>query len=135
MAGYGDSVRKKYERSLETGRPFVDRVIGNKVRVRAHHPLSAEQFAEAVNPREYASTWEDVQTQRKEKNPEKYNNLVESIRTEGVKVPVQVSAGISELTGKPVVYNGHHRVAAALEAGAEIPYVRVTKPEDDPYYN
>lgn len=130
-----DPIRKKYERGLETGRPFVDRVLYNWVRVRAHHPLSAEQFAESITPREYSSTWEGIQESRKEKNPEKYNNLVESIRNEGVKNPVQVSATVSEDTGKPFVYNGHHRVAAALEVGADIPYVRVTKPENDPYFH
>ena len=129
-----DDIRKKYERGLQTNKPFKDQVLYADVHVRAHKPLSAQQFAEQVLPREYSNTWTGVQKVRRAADPEKFNALVESIRKEGVREPVQVSAGLHPIHKKPFLYNGHHRVAAALEAGAEIPYVRVANPKKDPFF-
>lgn len=124
--------RKKYEQSLSTGKPFTSYVLGGRVKVRAHPALSSQQFAEHVHPREGGKTWDEVVETHKTKDPEAFNSLVESVSKEGIQEPVQVSA--RELkSGNPFMYNGHHRVAAAIHAGVDIPYVRVSKKEDDPF--
>ena len=125
--------RKKYEHGLTTGKPFSDYVLGSKVRVKAHPALSAQQFAEQVHPREYGGTWDEVAEKHKSKDPEAFSSLVESVRTEGIQEPVQISAAVSGVTNNPFMLNGHHRTVAAIHAGVDIPYVRVNKKEDDPF--
>jgi hypothetical protein len=125
--------RKKYEHGLTTNKPFLDYVLGSKTKVKAHPALSAQQFAAQVHPREYGKTWDEVAEKHKSKDPEAFNSLAESVRTEGIQEPVQLSAAESGVTGNPFMLNGHHRVAAAIHVGADIPYVRVHKKEDDPW--
>jgi uncharacterized ParB-like nuclease family protein len=124
--------RKKYEQGLSTGKPFSSSVLGGTVKVQAHPAISPQQFAEQVHPREGGKTWDEVVEKHKTKDPEAFNSLVESVRKEGIQEPVQVSARVFK-SGNPFMYNGHHRVAAAIHAGVDIPYVRVVKKEDDPF--
>ena len=124
--------RKKYEQGLSTGKPFSSSVLGGRVKVQAHPAISPQQFAKHVHPREGGKTWDEVVETHKTKDPEAFNSLVESVRNEGIKEPVQVSARVFK-SGNPFMYNGHHRVAAAIHAGVDIPYVRVAKKEDDPF--
>jgi uncharacterized ParB-like nuclease family protein len=124
--------RKKYEQGLSTDKPFTSSVLGSRIKVRAHPALSPQQFAEQVHPREGGQTWDEVVETHKSKDPEAFNSLVESVSKEGIQEPVQVSARVFK-SGNPFMYNGHHRVAAAIHANVDIPYVRVVKKEDDPF--
>lgn len=80
--------------------------------------MSASDFAATFSPSEYGESWEDVAHSEDFHHPVEgapsHEELTADVRERGVTDPVQVYRGH--------VVDGHHRVAAALAAGADVPY-------------
>jgi len=82
---------------------------------RMHHTDFTAQF----KPSEYGQTWQDVTgnedfSKTIDEEALSHSDLVASIKQHGVKEPIQVYNGY--------VVDGHHRVAAAIDADADIPF-------------
>lgn len=86
----------------------------------AEDHLNEQQF---MNPHEMAAKYWD----RNLKNPETLrkwsgqgyiSNLTDDIKKNGIKNPVQLTGQHSD----PHIYDGHHRVVAAMDAGMDVPY-------------
>jgi hypothetical protein len=95
--------------------------------------LSPQQFASRFKPTEYEEDWEGVKDVSLNELPSasghKYDHaaLVADVKEHGVREPVEVSKG-------GWVENGHHRVIAAIDARADIPYKYVPRAHDEDYY-
>lgn len=128
---------QRHARALKTGKPVTTRVLGNKVRLNAHPAMSPEQFKEHVIPREYSPDWEEMPSKESFNKNRDFDALVEDVKQHGVQEPVVLlpwdrdHPRYPEATG--VVFDGHHRAAAAMRTGADIPYYTV-HPDDEPYW-
>lgn len=91
----------------------------HEARIESMHP---KEFSETFGPMEYADNWADVPSHpefdRDEDGNKAYHALVADMKENGMKEPVSVK------TPENKVQDGHHRVAAALEAGVPVKYTK-----------
>lgn len=82
--------------------------------------LPADEFVKKYAPSMYAGDWQDVPNSHEflagGDHGWDLDELTASVATEGVRSPVQVDPHFGD------VQEGHHRVIAALRAGAHIPF-------------
>ena len=90
------------------------------------HSMDPKEFSSTFKPSEYANEWSDVTTHpeydRDEDGNKAHHELVADLTKNGMHSAVYVK------TPENIVQDGHHRVAAALEAGVPIKY---TKSDED----
>lgn len=127
-----ESPIERHQRALNTGRPVKRYVFGDNVRMIAHPAISPSQFMEQVIPREYKPNWEDVSSTPNFNKNYDFPSLVESVKSEGIKNPITVIKH-SKDNATGIVFDGHHRVAAAIKAGVDIPYYTI-HPDDTPFW-
>lgn len=82
--------------------------------------MDAHEFASKFAPSEYADSWSGVtkhpEYDRDEDGNQAHHALVKDLKANGMHSPVYVKIP------ENVVQDGHHRVAAALEAGVPVRY-------------
>ena len=90
-------------------------------------PMFSNDYEDIVDP---ADLHEQYQQERGEGTADymPYRDMVESIRTEGVRVPLEV---IAHSEHGMALREGHHRLAAAHAAGLKAVPARWTKLEED----
>lgn len=128
---------QRHERALNTGRLVSKSVLGNKVRLIAHPAMNPSQFREHAIPREYSPDWDKISSTDSFNKNRDFPSMVESVKKEGVKTPVVLVPWNREHPNYPkaqgIVFDGHHRIAAALQAGVDIPFYTI-HPDDEPFW-
>lgn len=91
----------------------------------AHEHLNPDQFMSKFRPTE-DSSWSSLRSYYEDEHPVTMKALREDVAQHGIKHPVEVVRGAVE--------SGHHRVLAAQDVGAHIPYVERSKPSREKRY-
>lgn len=137
--------QKRFNRSLETGKPYRTTFLGNEypISAQALGKMSSAQFTMLIRPGDYSSSWLDMDVPRPRipgqpeqqpfdaEHPE-YQKLEQQIMKEGVLRPVIVGdkrdmmipdfgeKWPNRTLARPVL-DGHHRAFFAIKHGIDIP--------------
>jgi hypothetical protein len=137
--------QKRFDRSLETGKPYRTTFLGNEysISAQAMGRFSSPQFTMMVRPGDYSSSWLDMDVPRPrvpgmsesqpfEADHPEYQELEQEIMKNGVLRPVIIGEKRNMMipesgptwpnrTLAHPLLDGHHRAFFAIKHGLDIP--------------